>query len=231
MFLYIKNDDIINIYSLEGKKRALKNYRKSIIESIGIDNLFYTFETSNQYLFERFINSEEIDINELNKADKSNNHSDWYSKLTIDERKYYNVNDKKEKEQQKVLNEYINGDSSYELPTRTYISTDNIKCNFHIFLPTKHQTEEFSKIENRPIYRLENIIKLTPELFAIQALEKGRFDLIDELNIDLDSLMRLFKLEKVNSFNINDKENEWVLENIKWFNEAENSVKVFSKLK
>lgn len=198
MFLYEKREKEIDVYSFLADKKALIEYKKKILENQDIYKLFYSLETTNENIKNRFIEADELNIRFLNHEYKTQNMSDWWSELKCEK----SFSKSKQNTYEKLLERYINGEFFNIIPTRTFKVEDGVDSYINNFLCTSKPKRIYSNIEKRSYYRFENIIDLPKELCALQLLENGEFSKLLSTKLSYEDLLKLFSIKQVGSVNI-----------------------------
>ncbi len=201
MNLFERNGNLIDIYSFEGDKEALIEYRKKILSNMNIYDMFYSFETTNETIKDRFLKADELDIRFLEHNDIERIDCNWWSELKREEIDSFS----KKTVCEELIRSYINGDYSKVAPTRTFIPEDGLDISINNFLVTKKPYKFFSN--EKLFYRFENIIDLPGNLCALQLLETGNFSQLVNSWLVFSEQLKLFKIKQISSIKTEDMRN------------------------
>jgi hypothetical protein len=226
MFLYEKKESAVNVYSLEAKKDALKEYRKQILVKEKLNELFWLLEIDSKNILDRFIREDEIDIGFLREND---NNSSWWSNFQPQDSKNATLTKTKEILYQGIVNKYINGELADKDITIAFIPDGGVDCYLGSYMQIDNPIT-IDSTESKKYYRLENIMKLPTELLVLHLLETGKFDAILRYGFDFNKQISLFEIDKVDSIDyeeINKMINFGLLNNAR---KIENTINVTEKI-
>lgn len=193
MNLYEKNNNKVDVYTLIPIEDRIKEYKRAQLEKEDINSLFYYMETDNEIIMDRFYNGEILNIIFLNS-----NNNDLYSKIENRQTKAY---------QKQLLEKYFNGDYSNVLPTQTFIPDGGVDCRLKSYLKTNFYNTIHT--DQKIIYTLDNIIRLSDDLCDLQLLLNGNISQFNYFNMwksesENDELLRLFKVSKNYSIDLEE---------------------------
>ena len=219
MYIYDKKDDNIVLYTIEAKKEALREYKRKILEANDKD-LLYHLITNSAEAIEKFINSSELSINDLDfftPASSSNssisssfNPISGTSNIANIENKVAHYFNNSASFKAYIYNDYI-----YTL--KKYIEgkfddyslkkvTDKKEHYFYLL-----RTENFDLIDcyqDDSYYIINDIIKLPRDLQILQLLLQGRYSEIGSL---LPEQLKLFNIKYCKSIKISDIEDLYAI--------------------
>lgn len=200
MFLYDKKDDTIDTYSIKADKDALIRYRRSILENIDINEIFYTVETNNFDIINRVITEQKLDITFLEPAWKSKNPSDYWLQF----RQEKSSSEFKLGIYKEVLFKYICGEFSKLSLTRGFIPVEGLDDCIGSFLVTNNPASVYTSVDRKSYYRIENILNLPNELCTLQLLENGELLQLIATMLNYDEPLKCFSALEIIETNIED---------------------------
>ena len=199
-----KSGKSVTKYSLQAGER-MQQYKESQNSRIGL----YQFETTDYALLNKVRNCNEISLFEVNSDTKVDAHSrlgqlsmegvSSYSELKrFSTLYYYSLSERISLE--KVWRQYLNGNHQDFNLLHIRLCQENIKgeyCN-HLLVPNTY--EEVSPFDSTgggyilsvlpkeicSVYSIKNILDLPEELAAIELLEQGRYQELEELSLPLN---------------------------------------------
>lgn len=191
MFIYDKKENSIDIYSIEAKKEALKNFRKSVIQKHKNEDLFYCLETNSEETIKQFNVARSIDIRLLDY-----NHIDfldhrlWSSITQLHPKKY-------------ILERYIDGEYDELVPTKTFefIWKDDLICEIHHLIKPEVEKVVFQNTHGK-VWEINNMINLPRNLYLLQLLLQGRFE--DLTSEDISRQLQLFDINYLKNIKLDN---------------------------
>lgn len=221
MYLYEKEGNHINIYTLKASKQRLTYYKEKLIkEQINNGNLFYTLKTENEDLIKRFIEHNDISYNEIieNLSLEPLNNSTNAKYLDINNLIHENL-----------IVKYTNGNFPNYTVTRVYDSINNKKSIYNFLIPFFYETNYDKYGKN--IYFLKSIMSIPQQLVNLYQIEKSHcintplnyeeqlklFELIPYNQVPFEIFKTLEHIKNLNDTQINNmiSSNEKVLKKIK----------------
>ena len=199
MLLYDKKEDSIDIYSIHGKKEELKKFRKSVLQRHKNDNLFYYLRTNNEKTIQKFESAKDIDYKFL----------DYENSTPLDVGTWSTIGQMKEiskydlQTQQEVLEKYIEGDYDSLVPTRVFEFTwkDDLDCETHRLIKPEEAKVIFQNSHGN-VWQISNMINLPRNLYLLQLLQQGRYDVLTSENISRQ--LQLFDIEYLKNIKLSD---------------------------
>lgn len=196
MYIYNINKNILEVYKLNQNKKAITNYKKEQMNLIDEDKqILYTETYSGIFgetlVFEDYLNSssqEPISIEEANKEipdRRGNYHKLLPSNMTKEERV-------------SLLEEYYLG----KLTNCNVIKIKD-KTKIRYLLLKNHKYEKSSA---KPTCKtLKEIIEIPKSLYLLQLLEQGKFQLLNQE--DIQEQLSMYTIELFRTINLYDLEN------------------------
>lgn len=196
MYIYNINKNILEVYKLNQNRKAITNYKKEQMNLIDEDKqILYTETYSGIFgetlVFEDYLNSssqEPISIEEANKEipdRRGNYHKLLPSNMTKEER-------------ESLLEEYYLG----KLTNCNVIKIKD-KTKIRYLLLKNHKYEKSS---TKPTCKtLKEIIEIPKSLYLLQLLEQGKFQLLNQE--DIQEQLSMYTIELFRTINLYDLEN------------------------
>ncbi len=212
MYIYDRKNDSIDLYTIEAKKEELKEYKRSVLEK-SKDNLLYYLITNVEKVRNRFVNSQELSIHDI----EFNTHV-WtpviYNTFSIlrevigtksiaelqEQCERYLENGWLEnldicRDQINLIKQYINGDFD-NIPLLRIVE-ENMQ-DFYL-LRTESDRNDSQTDTNLFVH---NIIKLPRSLQILQLLLQGKYEKINDAEIT--DQLKLFNIDYFNSIKLSD---------------------------
>lgn len=211
MFLYDKNGNKIEVYSMEPNNDKIYEFKKEEIEKIPTDKRVLKATTNTSLVFEN------------PKAYRLYSTNFVYQKPTFFNREYHNLESSYSTDNyiydnnriNQLLNKYYKNEFKYKIPLCLDCEEDIPK---YLLFTEFDYTFNSSKFNDRT---LDNIICLTKNLYLLEKILDGKFFMLDEENIEKQ--IDLFDISDKPIITI-DREELKKAELFKLINECENEV-------
>lgn len=196
MLIYDRKDTSIDIYSICVKAEKNKDYKKKIIDSLDVDELFYSLIAYRRHIA-------------YNIMSKSNCYQPFYYSKWLELVPMKNNSDYAQKRQKEIIENYIEGeyDNLNIKHILKRISSINCKYEEHRLLLTEKFLDIRGSFEmfRQPVLESKNVIKLPKELYLLYLLQHGDFYKIPLENEN--ELFSLLEIEYLKSVSIMDIKN------------------------
>ncbi len=206
MLIYEIKKRKLDIYHLKVEQEKLKRYKKDVLENRNKGYLIYYLWANTPDSIMKFLSSSTIDLNKIDfniKLPDTNKNrkfsylkSEPYTKSIQEILNYY------EKtngifEDKYLLDRYINGE---------YDASPIVKVlnghgdDFHLLRTNNTNKEDYGSGRE---WEIRNLINLPEELYLLQLLLLGKYDLIGEKE-NLEEQLNLFDIEYLKSIKLSD---------------------------
>lgn len=240
MFLFAKDANNINIYSLNGKKEELIRYKEKELSKVQDKPLFYDLKTNCNETIKYFQNNDDIDLDKIDYDKRMPLYRYWLEEEPWS--KFYSISDYwarefnyTEEARKRTLEKYISGEYDSLKPARIYELTDYGTSKKKVLNIIKtFQEPRFYIGTTDMINEISNIIALPDSLYLLHLLCSCEYSKLEDE--DLTEQLALFDIELVRSIALSDinlllstKLVEGNMESIN--NKAETGSKILTKAK
>ena len=187
MYLYNKDNNMIEVYSVNYSYDELDKFRKEEMQKIPLDKRFYYAITKCNPILERPI--ETIKWRNLECGDS------YYGDQSYHSISNYNLDEEEMNRQYRLLQEFYNESNSFNPTVKVIIDEDSkiihdIEEDYRYFILT--QKEYVKRLYPNDGYILPDILSVTKPLFLLQLFESRQFNRLKDENIDfLSSLLQV----------------------------------------
>lgn len=199
MLIYDKKDTEIDVYSIEANTEKIKDYKKRIIDSLDVDELFYKLTTNSSNIVSKIKNNSYQPLIYSNGAFMDNR--GWLKLIQMKDTFSYDPQRRKE-----IIEKYIEGEYD-NLDIKSIIERifkgGSIYKNHSLLL-----VENFSSTRNtigdfrEVLFEYNNVVDLPKKLYLLYLLQHGEYGrLISE---DITEQLSLFDINYLKSVSMSD---------------------------
>ena len=204
MLLYDRKDNSIDIYSICANEEKIKEYKKSIISCLDIDELFYQLTTNNSYIKSQFVDSDNLSQPLFFSNGVIMGNKGWIKLVPMKDTSSYNYQNQKELIEKYIEGEYDNLSIKSVIENRT--GSNNLYKNYELllvenFIEKRNAISTFRKAWSE----CNNVINLPRKLFLLYLLQHGEYGRLVFENIN--EQLTLFDIEYLKSVSIIDIKN------------------------
>lgn len=188
MYLYCRNNSNVDVYEIRPIIDKMTSYKQSLIKTVSKENLFYYVLTNESSVANSLFEEKKLHLNQINFSDSYGLNMGTHSTLF----NYYQYKDPEQYVQEEldgIIKSYIAGNYRNH-STCKIVDLDNYKNMY--FLMTEQNPER-----DWNCYRVNNMLSLPKELYLLQLLENGCYDML--LSEDINNQLQNFNIVKITS--------------------------------
>ena len=201
MLIYDKRDTKIDIFSFEANKNKIKEYKKKIIDSVDINELFYRLTVKGPYIKSQIMSKDDL-LNPLyfsNGVIIGKDEALWI--VPMNKTSSYDY-----KKQKAIIEKYIEGEYD-DLNVRTVIEkcieNGSLYRNYGLLIVEDCITKRITISTYREVLsEYNNVVNLPEQLHLLYLLQHGEYKRL--VSKDILEQLSLFDIEYLKSVSIMD---------------------------